>query len=477
MTEFRIPTEEELDMLLEQTPMFDLEAVKQKTFLIVATEEKKQIRHRLPVRRIFVAAIVCALSISAVAGADYVAGGRISRVLGIVKPEVESVVQEPEAPVEEEEPPVEVPAKPKPQTKPAEKPVEPKPLPELDEQIAGALQVTPAQKEMLRPAVQDVGQKAEAKEVQMTVLQTVGDPACIYAKVRFDFPMDIPISMEYGFEDIEMTFERAGLSGGGHPVIERTANSVTYLLKSYVAGLGPEGFNGLTATVSFKNYGMKKEVDRSNVMLQTNEGRPEKFIIDSKMNIVVDATEEELSAIPGALESTEQLGKGFTLGHMSDGTLVLDYDGTYGVQYVTVFTDGEYPEIMVGDNPRFDTVVEGNWIQSWTVEYKDTSRYWDGEEALFDPSLTMKSLRISPFSWEAVFEGDELAQLKLPTKWEAQLLHTDGTLTDFSMRRNMTSPYMDDWRCTLKTIQVFDETIDLSGVKAVIIDGKEFPIS
>jgi len=474
MTEYRLPTEQELDMLLEQTPVFDLNTVKQKTFSVIEMKEEKTIKCKLPLRRIFVAAVVCALSVSMMAAAEYVSGGSISRVLGIQKAPVEAVAEENEPP---EEVLPEEPAEVEPQPKPAVKPVEPEPLPELDEQIAGALQVSPQQKETLRPAVQNVGQSAEAKEVQMTVLQTVGDPACIYAKVRFDFPTDVPISMEYGFEDIEMTFELAGLSGGGHPVIERTANSVTYLLKSYAVGLGPEGFSGLPATVSFKNYGMKREVDGSHVMLQTKEGKAEKFIIDSQMNIVVDATEENLAAIPGALESTEQLGKGFTLGHMSDGTLVLDYDGTYGVQYVTVFTDGEYPQIMVGDNPRFDTVVEGNWSQSWTVEYQDTSRYWNGEEGVFDPSLTMKSLRISPFSWEAVFEGDELAQIKLPKKWDAQLLHTDGSLSNFPMTRNMTSPYMDDWRCTLKTLQIFDETVDLSGVKSVIIDGKEFPLS
>lgn len=471
MTEQYLPTEQELDALLEDAPVFDPETVKRNVLAHLEGETVCLHKRALPIRGLFIAAVVCVLLGSVIAAADYVSGGRVIRSLMVTKQPQQIVEAEPETPLIEEK--TEAAVVPQPLPQPAELPA----LPELDEQIAEALQVTPAQKETLRPAVQNVGQTAETQDVRMTVLQTIGDTACVYAKVRFDFPVEVPISMEYGFEDIDMTFELDGGSGGNHPVIERTENSVTYLLEAHALGLGPEGFRGKTATVSFKNYGREKDIGRSFVTLQTKAGKPEKFIVDSQMNIIADATEEDLATISGTLEFTEQLQNGFTLGHMTDGTQVLDYDGAHGVRFVTFFTGGEYPEVMVGDNPRFDAVVEGEWSQSWVVDYEDTSSYWSGEERLLDPSLTIKSLRLSPFSWGAVFEGDELAQMKLPKEWEAQLLHTDGSLTDFTMKWNMTTSSMNGWRCTLKTVQIFDETIDVSDIKAMIIDGKEFPIN
>lgn len=475
MTEQYLLTEQELDALLECAPVFDAEAVKRNVLAYAAGEPVRPRRRKLPVRGLFIAAVVCVLSVSVIAAADYVSGGRMIRALTVTKQPQQIVEEEPEAvPDEEME---EIPAVVQPLPKPVEQPAEPPVLPELDEQIAEALQVTPAQKETLRPAVQNVERTAEAQNVRMTVLQTIGDPVCVYAKVRFDFPVEVPVSMEYGFEDIDMTFGLDGGSGGSHPVIERTENSVTYLLEAHTLGLGPEGFSGKTATVSFKNYGIKKDAGGSYVTLQTEAGKAEKFIVDPQVNVIADATEEDLAAISGALESSEQLEDGFTLWHMTDGTLVLDYNGAYGVRYVSFFTGSKYPEVMVGDNPRFDTVVEGEWSQSWVVDYKDTSLYWSGEERLLDSSLTIKSLRLSPFSWGAVFEGDELAPMKLPKQWEAQLLHADGSLTDFTMMRNMTTTSVDGWRYTLNTVQIFDETIELSDVKAVVINGKEFPIS
>ena len=100
MTEYRLPTEQELDMLLEQAPVFDLNAVKQKTFSVIEMKEEKTIKCKLPLRRIFVAAVVCALSVSMMAAAEYVSGGSISRVLGIQKAPVEAVAEEKEPPEE-----------------------------------------------------------------------------------------------------------------------------------------------------------------------------------------------------------------------------------------------------------------------------------------------------------------------------------------------------------------------------------------
>ena len=58
MTEDRIPTEQELDALLSETPQFDLEAVKHRTLSRIAPPQKA--RKRLPLRGLCIAAVVCA---------------------------------------------------------------------------------------------------------------------------------------------------------------------------------------------------------------------------------------------------------------------------------------------------------------------------------------------------------------------------------------------------------------------------------
>ena len=67
MTEDRIPTEQELDALLFESPRFDLEAVKRRTLPRIAPPQKA--RKDLPLRGLFIAALVCALSVSAATSA------------------------------------------------------------------------------------------------------------------------------------------------------------------------------------------------------------------------------------------------------------------------------------------------------------------------------------------------------------------------------------------------------------------------
>ena len=85
MTEHHIPTEQELDMLLECRPAFDPDAVKRNVLAYAAGELVRPRRRKLPVRGLLIAAVACVLSVSAITAADYATGGRISRSLGIQK--------------------------------------------------------------------------------------------------------------------------------------------------------------------------------------------------------------------------------------------------------------------------------------------------------------------------------------------------------------------------------------------------------
>ena len=242
MTENRIPTEQELDALLDRQPPFNLEAVKVRTLSRIGEQAGQPVKRRTPLRCFLIAAVICALSVSAVTAADYVTAGRLSAALGIRKP-AEEQVSEPAPPPEAETPPVhtEKPA-PAPEPEPAPEP------PELDAQIAGALQVSQGQAQRLRPAVQAVEQTAEDQDVRMTVLQTLGDPACLYIKLRFDFPEEVPASEYLEFDTFNVSFDGADGYSWSEKVLERTDRSIIYLLT--VKLYGQEDLNGQTVTVT-----------------------------------------------------------------------------------------------------------------------------------------------------------------------------------------------------------------------------------
>ncbi len=207
MTEQYFPTEQELDALLEYAPVFDSETVKRNVLAHAEGEPVHPRRRKLPVRGLLIAAVVCVLLGSVIAAADYVSGGRVIRSLMVPKQPQQIVETEPEVVLDEET--EEKPSVVQPLPKPVEQPAEPTVLPELDEQIAEALQVTPVQKETLRPAVQNVEQTAEHQDIRMTVLQTVGDPGCLYVKLRFDFPVDVAQSDEAKFDKIKLSLDRS----------------------------------------------------------------------------------------------------------------------------------------------------------------------------------------------------------------------------------------------------------------------------
>lgn len=473
MSEHDFLTERELDLLLEQAPVFDLDSVKQKTFSQIEKSGYSR-KKLLPLRGLFIAAVICVLSVSALAVTDYcVTGGRIIRSLSA--PKVQAEAPEPEA-VQPEETPVEKePVKiVKPQPKPMEKPAEEPPLPEMDAQIADALQLAPLQREQLRPAVQNVEQAAEHQDIRMTVLQTVGDPDCLYVKLRFDFPMEVSTTDEAEFDEIDFSLDQSQSYSWSYQVLERDARFVVYLLQ--IKNSEDDDLNGQTATLLFQNYGQPVYMEELNAQFKLRSGEPYTIIVDPKGNIRGDATAEDVAALPAALDSTKTTEDGFTISYLTDGTQVVTYDGNYGVRYVTILHD-ENVRVLTGDNPLFKAALKGSWSQSWQLSYEDTSRYWRGEESVFDPGMTMTEFRISPLSCSAMFTYQTYIPFDVYKEWDVRLLCEDGTQRDLPMRGS--SYFGEDvvFPARLTQTNVFETPLDLAGVRAVLVDGKEFPLS
>lgn len=486
MTEIHhIPTGQELDTLLDQQPQFDLDAVKRRTFSRITGETGPSGAKRLPFRGILIAAVICILSISAVAAADYATEGRLSMVLGIRREQAAEAVPGPgptaepaadaETPVQETAPPVQL-AEPE--------PAEP---PELDEQIAGALQISQPQAQRLRPAVQAVEQTAEDQDIRMTVLQTLGDPACLYVKLRFDFPEGSPLAsigqdqgrnLNLQFEHVDLIFENMFSYAYGWYVLESSETSVTYLLKISNTS---DSLNGQTVTVSFENFGSPHQYTEDEVLhLAGESGKPFTTIIRPDGSMLWDATEEDVAALSAEVMAVPvSVPDGFTATRRADGNIVVSYDGLHGDQ----MTDAYWVH-------NFETVIEGKWEQSWTLSYQDTSLYWAGEAGLFHPALTVTGVRLSPLSWDMSLTARELTEDALtlglvPDRVSMQLRRRDGSLTDISAaahdgRLNSSGELTEDGPYTITEMTTggrFDQPIDISDAAALIIDGVEFPIS
>ena len=473
MTEPHIPTERELDALLHEQPRFDLEAVKRRTLSRIGATAERPVKRRIPLRGFLVAAVICALSISAVAAADYATDGQITRALGIRKPQMEAVSEPSPAP-EKAPPPVLEPEPPVP-------PMEPQPVqepPELDEQIAGALQIDSSQAQRLRPAVQKIEQTAEDQGVRMTVLQTLGDPTCLYIKLRFDFPEAVPYKEFLEFDDLYISLGDANSYGWQETILEQDERSVTYLLSARL--YGEKSLNGQTITVTAQNYGHPHQYTADEVVQLAGEaGKPYTSILYPDGTLDWEVAEEDLAALPPEAAPLITYSQGFTISRREDGSKVVSYDGEHGDQMMEVY--------LV---PDFDAVVAGKWEQSWTLSYQDLSLYWNGETELFDPRLTLTELRLSPLSWSADFtatenvpEGETLNFDLIPKDWDVQLRRRDGSLTSQTLHCNGgsgSSPVPNEVGFLVTDITagtVFDQPIDLSDVTAVIIEGKQFPVS
>ena len=470
MTDFYIPDDHELDALLDQPPQFDLNAVKCRTLSRIGAGEHPPSKRRAPLRYLLIAAVICVLSVSTLA-ADYAIGGPITRSLGLQKPQEIAEPQPTEEPVSPPEP-----APPIPEPEPL--PPAPEP-PELDQQVADALQISESQAQRLRPALQKVEQTAEDQDVRMTVLQTLGDSYCLYVKLRFDFPEATPASEDLEFDEMNLLLEGGDLRsysyGWNEMILERDARSITYLL--HLRLLEETPLNGLTATVSVKDYGTPHRYTEDEVLQMAGEdGVPYTTILYPDRTMVRDPSEELLSALPPESEPLIVYPEGFTVSRRTDGSKVITYDGKHGDQMFEAY--------LV---PDFDAVIQGQWEQSWTISYQDLSRYWEGEVTLSDPHVTLTGIRLSPLSWDMratirELAGEELGFGRMYDRVRSvQLLHEDGTLTEVPTRPNSGSEdQKQEGDYVISTIRhgaSFEQPVDLSDVVGMVIEGKEFLIS
>ena len=448
MNEFRIPAEQELDELLTGDLRFDLEAVKRRTFSHIHNEKKSKM---LPLRGLCIAAVICTLSVSALAS---MTDNPISRALGIRTPEKAEAPPVIEEPVTEEPEPI-------PEPEP-----EPEP-PVLDTKITEALELTEQQAETLRPAVQDIHQSVQDQDVTMTVLQTLGDAHQIYLTLRFDFPETVPVGEKLGFRTMDVLLDGCQSVGCSADILERTDRSVTYLLHitSYTDPL-----TGQAVTLTFSDYGREVWLDGSTIQFPMSAGRT--TIITPEGNITADASAEDLAALTAQAEKAETTEDGFTLTYLADGTTLVFYDGAHGLRYLTFFP--ETGQVLTGEDPTFDMALAGEWTHSWVPDYQDPTLYWEGEAALFEDVPPIRKITLSPFLWQMfIDQWDQYLWERWPKEWDSQLLHSDGTVTELSMG----SSFPGKREAMAVAAQTFPEPIDVSDVTALIINGIEFPVS
>lgn len=461
MCEHRLPTERELDALLEQAPQYDLAAVKARTFGAVGAHPAPKRSRGRRLKSFLLVAVLCAFCVTAFAAADYAAGGKLTRALGIRPPAPE---QTEEAPPVQTQTPEEV-------LPPAEEPEEDVPLPELDSQLAEVLDVPPAQAQQLRPALQGLELVQNDQDIRMTVLQTLGDPYCLYVKLRFDFPTAVSTRGPAEFDEMELTLDAGNYSWHSR-VLERTERTLTCLLEiqSYKA------LNGQTLTLRFANHGRSAPVwaEDGMVQVQLSGGREWFVLVDPDGSVNANLTAAEAAALGGSTSSPQADEAGFTVTPLPGGSRLVTYDGLHGTQYVTVLS-GASPEIVPGDAPLFQAAVTGSWSQSWVLSYQDLSLYWTGSAAL-DPALELTAFRLSPLSWDALVSNSG-ASLPLEQIWDARVLHADGSVTDLPLERPLTLPGADDGSATIHMGALFEQPLDLSDAVTLILGGREFHLS
>ena len=447
MNEHRIPTDEELDALLKEPPQFSLDAVKDRTLSRVQNKPRKT----QPLRWLCIAAVVCTLSATALASVTDTTIAQFFRFQRTQMPEEPVSQPTVEEPIAEEPAPI-----PEPASEPEPEP-EPEPAPPvLDTKIVEALELTEQQVETLRPAAQDIQKIAENQGVTMTVLQTLGDDRSLLLTVRFDFPKEVPAGEELDFKTLDFHLTDGRSFGQSYDILERTKTSVTYLLK--IRSMGQPFESGLDVTLSFSDYGYPLEFTEDHIQLQMNG--EETVLIDPKGNI--NANSPDLSALD--IASVEERPNGFTIFYAADGSTAVTYDGTHGLQYLTVLDNGA---VLTGSDPNFDTVIPGSWIQSWILDYETPSVSWSGEEGSFFETASLTDFRLTSLSWAGILAERDF--------WNFQILLKDGTLAPIQTAGESHGGY---GACTdLRMTVYFSVPIDLANTSAVVINGIKFPVS
>ena len=458
MDELRFLSEEQLDELLRDQPEFDLAAVKRRTMERIAAPA----RRRPPLLRgLLTAALICAMSASALAAADLATNGRVTAALGLRPVPAEQVEEPAPAEVPEAEP---EPAAVRPEPAPEPEPEIQEP-PVMDHQVREALQLTEEQAERLRPAVQQGDGTSTCQDITMTVEQMTGDRNLVYIKLRFDFPEELPMSQELKFR--EMDFGLDSLSWNCR-AIYRTDRSVTYLLT-----LRPdEDLAGRDVTLTVEDFGY--EVDRGieGFCVTLREGIVTCATVDETGNLTI---ENENLQVPEDLEWEN----GYASAALPDGRRQLWYDGSRGKQ-ILYLTGGEFATDAARYSD-FEVLVPGKWSHTWTVAYQDLSVGWSGEAAACGGKAILRSFRISPLSWEMTAEGDVGLMLEEWHKsFAVTLVYADGRTAELTLHGRGTSagasyeapPGAEDGWYVMTTSGSLETPPDLTGVIAVIYEGQ-----
>lgn len=390
MTDRWFPTEEELDELVPETPDFDLAAVKRRTLARTAPRTFR----RTALRGILAAALICLLSVSALAAADRVTNGRVSAALGIVR------TAEPEELPEPEEVPL---PEPEPEPEPAPEPEVP--AYEMDEQVAQYLQVPEKQKRQLQPAGQVLGQSAEAEGVKVTLQQTVGDGRSLYVLVRAELPESVTVEPAMDFREKDTDF---GTGSQDWKVLSREDHAITWLVSLDAMG----GFGEQDVTITLKDFGRARPWAAQETYVLVPAGKATRCVFAPDGNgryrvstMGPDSTfrmgEQVYDPFPEDWEPAVREAGGCLTKTWEDGVAMAL---VYSEQEALVRME-DTVRVTFGENldPAFDVQIPGTWTQTWTPDYQDPSKTWQLDQTA--GAVTARTLKISPLSLELELTG------------------------------------------------------------------------
>lgn len=389
MNDLWFPTEEELEVLAPEVPDFDLRAVKRRTL----QRTRSRSGRRTVLRGVLVAAMICLLSVSALAAANPAARGRVMEALGIARTAVQEKV--PSVPEMERPAPEAVPEPvfiPEP---------EPAPVYEMDEQVAEHLQVTEPLRQTLQSAGQVVQQTVENDGVKITLEQTVGDDHLLCALVRAEFPEEVTLTADMGFREVDVN-----ASFRSWKELSRGDHAITWLLTLDAA----ETIPGREITATLRDFGHIRDTgDRAYALVPAGQATSCFFVPTGSGSYSIYTTGPSAVFRRGdteypAPENWEQAVEA------AGGALVQTWED--GVVSVLVHRDrqalvemGAVPRVTFGEDldPAFETVISGTWIQTWIPDYAPVSRTWTLDRAV--GGLTVNTVTVSPLSLELEVSG------------------------------------------------------------------------
>ena len=458
MMDRMFPTEEELDALVPELPMFNPNTVKHRTLAKIekTVPPKSAAGRKTAFRGLCIAAVICALSASALAVANYATQGTIAAAFGLktAQPQIkteETLVPKPQLP-EKAAPQETAPEELWPEK---EAPAEPGSY-EMDTRVAARLQVPEEQQEALKPMGQALNLVTQATGARMTVLQTIGDSRNLYALIRVDFPNTFQLTDGMDFREKYFEFRNTDeLSGvqfaSGHwEELERTEHSITYL----AAAGARNSISGQTAAVTLEEFGRERMLPEKDDYVQVSAGRAIQctFVPDETGAFHAYISAPETIITTGSAEKQICIGDGshdlFTEGwetalEEAGGRIGCRWeDGVIAVlikseQDALVYLDGATKTVSItyGDaaaDPSYEVLLQDSLTQSWVLDYQDATRSWTVELEKEDGStVEVGKLEVSPLAMNLDLIGSEEAQMpveKVKGARQTVTLHlADGT--------------------------------------------------